>query len=129
MNPNLSAKNINNKHRENEMVGAIIHIRKNFFTSVFLKIFFGPSLATPIPRIAATFNCTNDVGMPFVTEASKSKEAETKAIIPASNFPNKTISLPVLFRILSPKIELPIAKLGATISVEIIITSIKFLSP
>ena len=117
------------RQSKNEIVGAIIHIMKNFFTSVFLKIFFGPSLATPIPRIAATFNCTNEVGIPLVTEASRSNVAETKAIIPASNLPNNTISLPVLFRILSPKIELPIAKLGATIKVEIIITSIKFLSP
>ena len=50
----------------NAIVGEIIHIRKNFLTSVFLKIFFEPNLATPIPKIAATFNWTRDVGIPLL---------------------------------------------------------------
>ena len=46
-------------------------------------------------------------------EANSNKLADTNAIITASNLPNKTISFPVLFRILLPNIELPIAKFGA----------------
>ena len=55
-NPSLSARKVINRHKMNAIVGEIIHIRKNFLTSVFLKIFFEPNLATPIPKIAATFN-------------------------------------------------------------------------
>lgn len=124
--PNLSAKKVNKRDNENAITGAIIHIRKNFLTSVFLKIFLAPSFATPIPKIAATFNCTSDEGIPLVKEANNNKLADTNAIIAASNFPNRTISFPVFCKILCPKSELPIPKLGATIRVEMIMINTKF---
>ena len=68
--PHLSARKTSNKVRLNAIIGAIIHIKKNLLTLVFLKIFLVPNLATPIPNIAATFNCTNDVGIPCVIEAN-----------------------------------------------------------
>ena len=74
------------------MLYEVITITKNLLTSVFLKIFLKPSLATPIPNIAPTFNCTKEVGMPLNNEADKSREAERKAIITASKRPNSTIS-------------------------------------
>lgn len=126
--PYLSAKYVRNNDNENAIIGAITHIKKNFLTAVFLKMFLAPNFATPIPKIAATFNWTNEEGIPFVIEANSNKLADTKAIITASNFPNNTISFPVFFTILCPKIELPIPKLGATIRVDNIIIIIKFSS-
>jgi len=100
INPDLSASSTNTNDNTNAITDARIHIKKNFFTSVLLNIFLGPSFATPIPNIAATFNCTNDVGIPLVSDANSSRLAEIKAIIPASNFPNRMISLPVFRQIL-----------------------------
>jgi len=95
MNPYLSAMNISRIDSVKATSGAIIHITKNLRTSVFLKMCLGPSFATPIPKIAATFTWTNEVGIPFVSDANSNKLADTKAMITASNFPNRTISLPV----------------------------------
>ena len=78
--------------------------------------------------MAATFSWTNEEGIPFVIDANSNKLDDTKAIIAASNLPNKTISFPVFFTILCPKIELPIPKLGAIIKVANIIIRIKLSS-
>ena len=87
---------MSNNDKTNEIIGAIIHIPKKRLTCVFLKIFLCPILATPIPNIAATFTCTKEVGIPLNTDANNNKLPDIKAIITASNLPNKTISLPVL---------------------------------
>ena len=108
---------MSNNDKTNEIIGAIIHIPKKRLTCVFLKIFLCPILATPIPNIAATFTCTKEVGIPLNTDANNNKLPDIKAIITASNLPNKTISLPVLRNILCPKSDAPIPKQGATISV------------
>lgn len=112
-----SARKVNKSESPKDIVGAISHIKKNLFTSVFLKIFLNPSFATPMPRIAATFNCTSEVGMPLTRDAVKRREAEIKAITTASILPNRKISLPVFFTILCPNNELPIAKHGDTMRV------------
>ena len=110
-------------------MGDISHMIKNLLTCVFLKIFFVPNLATPIPSMAATFNCTRDVGIPLVKDANNNRLADTNPMITASNRPNNTISFPVFFTILYPNIELPIPKLGATIKVDNIINKTKLSSP
>ena len=103
--------------------------KKNRLTSVFLKIFLVMSFATPIPNIAATFNWTNEAGIPIVSDANIKKLAGTKAIITASNLPYNIISFSVFFTIIWTKIELPIPKLGATIKVDNIIIKLKFSFP
>ena len=126
--PFTSAVQVSKIEMENEMMGAITQTMKNLLTSVFLKMFFAPNLATPIPSMAPTFSCTNDVGTPLVTEAIKRRLAVTKAMIMASIFPNRIISFPVFCIIFLPKRELPIPKLGATMSVERIIIILKLAS-
>jgi hypothetical protein len=119
----LSARYTRNNDKEKAIIGANIHIKKNLITSVFLRIFFAPNLAIPIPIIAATLSCTNEVGIPFSREAIKSNEADIKAIIAASILPKSIISFPVFLRILLPNIELPMPKHGAIISIEKLDTS------
>ena len=108
-------------------IGAISHTIKNLRTSVFLKMFLVPNLATPIPSIAPTLSCTKEVGIPLNNDAPNSSDAEIKAIITASTLPKRNNSLPVFRNILSPNIELPIPKLGATTIVAIIIIRVKIL--
>ena len=88
----MSAKYINKRDNKNEITGATSHIIKNLLTEVFLKIFLKPSFATPIPIIAPTFNCTSEVGMPFVNDANKSKLAETNRLIQTSRRLDKLIA-------------------------------------
>ena len=98
-------------------MGAIIHIAKNRFTCVLRTMFLVPILATPIPKMAATLTCTREVGIPFSTDASRSRLPDMKAIITASNLPNSMISLPVFFNILCPNSDEPMPKQGATMRV------------
>src|SRR5690554_535504 len=103
---------------EKEMMGAMSQIMKNLLTSVLRKMFFAPSLATPIPKMAPTLSWTNEVGTPLTTEARRRRLAVTKAMMMASMRPNKIISFPVFCMILLPKTEAPMAKLGAIIRVD-----------
>lgn len=91
------------------MAGAITHIIKKRFTSVFLKIFLAPRRATPMPMIAPAFNCTNDVGIPLVTDAKSKSVAVTNEMM-ASKGPKRNKPFPVLFSVLRPSSDAPMAK-------------------
>lgn len=64
-------------------IGAIPQTMKKRFTVLLLKVFLNPFLLILKAIKAAPFNCTNDVGIPLVMEANKSKLAVIIAIIVA----------------------------------------------
>src|SRR5690554_5960681 len=107
-------------------IGAIPQTVKNRFTVLLLKVFLNPFLLILKAIKAAPFNCTNEVGIPFVTEANKSKLATIIAITVALNGDTSTISFPVFLVTLCPSKELPMAKQGATIKTDRIIIGRKF---
>ena len=71
----------------------------------------------PRPITAPAFNCTTDAGMPLVTDARTSNDAVTTDTSAAPMGPMFVIRLPVVLITRAPKIEPPMPKHGAMMSV------------
>jgi hypothetical protein len=99
---------------------------KNKRTVLFLNVCLKPVLLILNAIKAAPFNCTREVGIPLVTDASNKRLATIIAIMVAYTGLTLTMSLPVVFVTLYPSIELPMAKQGATSRIDRIITGRKF---
>ena len=108
------------------MRGEISQIIQNCLTTFLEKVSFHPTLVTLNAKMANVFNWTSEVGIPRVREAVSKRDAVMNEIIEASTFPIGMIAVPVFTISLCPKMELPIAKIGAMIRVQRIMINTKF---